>query len=117
MLGFLRKHLANKIMLAIVITIVLIMGAEIAVRIYFGTKDRIELMSMVARDLAFSAYAAIKYPMSVGDAEAIKRQLSDIRAPAKDVEVFICDFDQKIIYSTHEDKIKTLVADSIHNKA
>ncbi|MFH1702183.1 MAG: response regulator [Nitrospirota bacterium] len=116
MLGFLRKHLANKIMLAIVITIVLIMGTEIAVRIYFGTKDRIELMSMVARDLAFSTYAGIKYPMSVGDAEAIKRQLLDIRETAKDVEVFICDFDQKIIYSTHEDKIKTLVADSIHNK-
>src|SRR4030066_2465672 len=116
MLGFLRKHLANKIMLAIVITIVLIMGAEIAVRIYFGTKDRIELMSMVARDLAFSAYAGIKYPMSVGDAEAIKKQLSDIRETGKDVEVFICDFDQKNNIFTHEEKKKTLVADSIHNK-
>jgi signal transduction histidine kinase/CheY-like chemotaxis protein len=116
MFSLLRKHLANKIMVAIVITIVLIMGAEIIVRIYFGTKDRIELMSMVARDLAFSTYAGIKYPMSVGDAQAIRKQLLDIRETAKDVEVFICDFEQEIIYSTHENKVNTKAADSIHNK-
>jgi signal transduction histidine kinase/CheY-like chemotaxis protein len=116
MIGFLRKHLANKIMVAIVITIVLIMGAEIIVRIYFGTKDRIELMSMVARDLAYSTYSGIKYPMSVGDAEAIKKQLLEIRETTKGVEVFICDFNQVIIYASHEDKIKTRVADSIFNR-
>ncbi len=116
MVGFLRKRLANKILVAIVITIVLIMGTEIIVRIYFGTRDRIELMNMLSQDLASSTYAGIKHPMSIGDAEAIKRQLLDIRETAKDVEVFICDFDQEIIYSTHEDKVKTKMADSIHNK-
>ncbi|NWF51713.1 MAG: response regulator [Nitrospirae bacterium] len=116
MIKFLRKHLANKIIVAIVITIVLIMGAEIALRIYFGTKDRIELMNMVARDLAYSTYAGIKYPMSVGDADAIKRQLLDIKETAKDVEVYICDFDQEIIYSTHEDRLRTLATGTIHNK-
>jgi len=117
MIGFLRKSLANKILIAIVITIVLIMGTEIIVRIYFGTKDRIELMNMVAQDLASSTYAGIKHPMAVGDAEAVKKQLLDIREKAEDVEVFICDFDQEIIYSTHEDKVKTRLGDSIRNKA
>jgi len=46
MIGFLKKRLANKILVAIVITIVLIMGIEIIVRIYFGTRDRIELMNL-----------------------------------------------------------------------
>ncbi len=116
MISFLRKHLANKIMVAILITIVLIMGTEIIERIYFGTKDRIELMSMVVRDLAFSTYAGIKYPMSVGDAEAIRKQLFDIKETARDVEVFICDFEQEIIYSTNADKVNTKVANAIHNK-
>ncbi|MGB9716458.1 MAG: response regulator [Thermodesulfovibrionales bacterium] len=116
MVSFLRKHLANKIMLAIVTTVILIMGTEIIVRIYFGKKDRIELMNMVARDLAYSTYAGIKYPMSIGDADAIKRQLLDIKDTAKDVEVYICDFDQEIIYSTREEKVRTKVADSISNK-
>ena len=117
MIGFLKKRLANKILVAIVITIVLIMGTEIIVRIYFGTRDRIELMSVLARDMASSTYAGIKHPMAVGDAEGIKRELSDIRETVKDIEVFICNFDQDIIYSTHEDKVKTKIADSIHNKA
>ena len=67
--------------------------------------------------MADSVYAGIKYPMELGDSEAIKRELSDIREKAKDVEVFICDFDQEIIYSTHEEKVKTKLADSIQNKA
>jgi signal transduction histidine kinase/DNA-binding response OmpR family regulator len=117
MIGFLKKRLANKILVAIVIPIVLIMGAEIIVRIYFGTRDRMELMNVLARDVASSTYAGIKHPMGVGDAEGIKRELLDIRETAKDIEVFICNFDQEIIYSTHEEKVKTRIADSIHNKA
>jgi len=117
MIGFLKNRLANKILAAIVITIVLIMGTEIIVRIYFGTRDRIELMNMLSRDMASSTYAGIKHPMEIGDAEGIKRQLSDIRGTAEDIEVFICNFDQEIIYSTHEEKIKTRIADSIHNEA
>ncbi|MEW6326806.1 MAG: response regulator [Thermodesulfobacteriota bacterium] len=117
MIGFLKKRLANKILVAIVSTIILIMGTEIMVRIYFGTRDRIELMNMLARDVATSTYAGIKHPMEVGDAEGIKRELLDIREAAEDIEVFICNFDQEIIYSTHEDKIRTRIADSIYNKA
>ena len=116
MFGFLRKRLGYKIMAVMVITIAVISISEITFRIYFGTKDRLELMTMAAKELASSTYAGIKYPMSIGDSEAIKRQLSDIRTKATEVEVFITDFDQEIIYSTHEDKVKTKVEDSIHNK-
>jgi len=104
-------------MVAIVIIISVITISEIIIRIYFGTKDRIALMSMVASDLASSTYAGIKYPMSVGDAEAIRTELSDIREKTKEVEVFVCDFNQEIIYSTHGDKVNTKLADSIQNKA
>jgi signal transduction histidine kinase/CheY-like chemotaxis protein len=116
MFGFIKKRLANEIMLAIVIIIVLIMSAEIYVRIYFGTRDRLELMTMLAKEVAASTYAGIKSPMWVGDKEGVKRHLLDLREKTKEVEVFICDFDQEIIYSTHVDKVKTKVADSISNK-
>jgi len=116
MIGFLRKRLANKILVAIAITIALIMGTEIIVRIYFGTKDRIELMNMLARELAASTYSGIKHPMSIGDAEAIRRELSEIKETATDVEVYICDFDNEIVYSTHEDKVEKKITDFIQNK-
>src|SRR4030043_313534 len=114
--GFIKKRLANEIMVTIVIIIVLIMSVEIYIRIHFGTRDRLELMTMLAKEVAASTYAGIKSPMWVGDKEGVKRHLLDIKEKTKEVEVFICDFDQEIIYSTHVEKVKTKVADSIYNK-
>ena len=116
MLGILKTRLANKILIAMVTTIILIMGTEILVRIYFGTRDRIELINMSARELASSTYAGIKHPMAVGDAQAIVQQMADIREVAKDVQVFICDFEQEIVYSTHQETLRTNLANSIHNR-
>jgi len=116
MLGMLKTRLANKILIAMVTTIILIMGTEILVRIYFGTRDRIELINMSARELASSTYAGIKHPMAVGDAQAIVQQMADIREVAKDVQVFICDFEQEIVYSTHQETLRTNLANSIHNR-
>ena len=104
-------------MVAMLGIILMVLLAEIYMRIYFGTKDRLEIASTISRELADSIYAGIKYPMEVGDSEAIKRELSDIREKMKDVEVFICDFDQEVIYSTHTEKVKTRLPDSLHNKA
>jgi len=116
MLNLIKNRLANKILLALIITIAVIMISEITFRFYFGTKDRLDLVTIAAKELASATYAGIKYPMSIGDAEAIKKELSDIREIAKDVEVFICDFNQEIIYSSHEEKVLTKVTDSIKNK-
>jgi signal transduction histidine kinase/DNA-binding response OmpR family regulator len=115
MLGILKTRLANKILIIMVTTIILIMGAEILVRIYFGTRDRIELINMSARELASSTYAGIKHPMAVGDAQAIVQQMTDIREVAKDVQVYICDFEKEIVYSTHQETLRTNLGNLIHN--
>jgi len=116
MFGIIRKRLGYKIMAAMLIIILLVLLAEIYMRIYFGTKDRLEIAASLSIELADSIYSGIKYPMEIGDSAAIERELSDIRAKMKDVEVFICDFDQKITYSTHQDKVSTTLTDSINNK-
>ncbi|MGA7876889.1 MAG: response regulator [Desulfoferrobacter sp.] len=117
MVGIFKKRLANKILITIIAAIILIMGTEIAVRIYFGTKDRIELINIAAWELAASTYAGMKHPMAVGDAKAIVQQMADIKETAKDVQVHICDFEQEIIYSTDEDKLRTKLASTINNPA
>lgn len=116
MFGFIKKSLANKINLAIALIIILIMANEIYIRIYFGTKDRIELMTMLAKELAASTYAGIKTPMWVGDKEGVKRHLLDIKERTKEIDVYICDFNQDIIYSTEENKIMTKISDTIKNQ-
>ncbi len=117
MLGFIRKSLGNQILAAIIITIVLVWGIEIVVRLYYGTKDRTEIMAMYGNELAASIYASIKYPMSIGDQAGIKRQLSGIPEKIKDVQVDVCDPDKVIIYSSHEQRIKTRLSAPLYTEA
>ncbi|MBM4146837.1 MAG: HAMP domain-containing protein, partial [Nitrospira sp.] len=117
MFGVIKKRLGYKIMVAMVAIILVSLVTEIYMRIYFGTRDRFEIATRITMELADSIYAGIKSPMAIGDKDAIKKQLQDLRGRAKDVEVFICAFDQETTYSTHEDKIDARVGDFISNKA
>jgi len=103
-------------MVAMLAIILIVLISEIYMRIYFGTKDRLEIASSISRELADSVYAGIKHPMELGDSEAIRKELSDIREKMKDVEVFICDFNQEIAYSTHRNRVKKKVTEYIQNR-
>ncbi len=111
----LRNSLTNSIMALIIITIVAVLGLEIGIRLYFGTKDRTEIMAMYGSELAASVHGSFDYPMSVGNCDSIRRQLAGIRERIKDVEIFVCNPDQEIIYSTHAERIKTKMADSLQS--
>lgn len=117
MFGFIKKRLGYKIMTAMLVIIMMVLLAEIYMRIYFGTRDRLEIAATLSTELADSIYAGIKYPMEIGDGAAIERELSDIREKMRDVEVFICNFDQEITYSTHGEKTKHHLSEFIRNKS
>jgi len=117
MFDFIRKHLGYKIMAVMLIIILMEFLSEIYMRIYFGTKDRLEIAATISRELADAIYAGIKYPMELGDSEAIKRGLADISEKMKDVEVFICDYEQEVVYSTQPDKLNKKLSDTIKDKS
>ena len=116
MFGLIRKSFANKIMATVIISIVLVMTAEIVLRIYFGTRDRMEIVTTLNLDVSESIYSGITYPMHVGNSEAIEAVLFDVGTKMEDIEAWICGFDQEITWSTHKEKVKTQVADSISDK-
>ena len=116
MFGFIRKRINRTILTVLAVSVALAMGAEIYIRLLQGTTDRISMMTRFGKELAAATYAGIKHPMAVGDAPAIKRQLLDIKEAMDDVEVFICDFDQKIIYASHEEKLQTRMQESITSR-
>ena len=102
-------------MATIIVSITLVMSFEIVFDLYFGKKDAIELMETLSLDLAASTYSGIKYPMSVGDSGAVEQVLTDIREKMDGVEVFICDTNQLITWSTHRDKIYKNITHTINN--
>jgi two-component system NtrC family sensor kinase len=100
-------------MATIIVSITLVMGVEIVLDLYFGKKDTLQIMETLSLDLAASTYSGIRYPMSVGDSAAVEQVLTDIREKMEDIEVFICDTNQLITWSTHKDKIYTDITDTI----
>ncbi len=108
-----RKRLGYKIMLVIIIVIIVSLVTEIYMRIYYGTRDRFEIATSITKELADSIYAGIKSPMATGDKQSIRRQLQIIRDKAKDVEVFVCAYDQETTYSSHDEIIPKKVGDLI----
>ena len=110
---FVRKSLGNRIMASIIVSITLVMSVEIVLDIFFDRKDKIELMETLSMDLAASTYSGIKYPMSVGDSAAVEQVLTDIREKMEGIEVFICDSNQLITWSTHQDTIYTNINKTI----
>ncbi len=114
--NFIRKKLGHRIMATIIVSITLVMSFEIILDLYFGKKDAIELMETLSLDLAASTYSGIKYPMSVGDSSAVEQVLTDIREKMEGVEVFICDTNQLITWSTHRDKIYKNITHTIDNE-
>jgi two-component system NtrC family sensor kinase len=110
-----RKKLGHRIMATIIVSITLVMGVEIVLDLYFGKKDALEVMETLSLDLAASTYSGIKYPMSVGDSSAVEQVLTDIREKMEGVEVFICDTNQLITWSTHQDKIYKNITPTINN--
>jgi two-component system NtrC family sensor kinase len=114
--NFIRKKLGHRIMATIIVSITLVMGFEIVLDLYFGKKDAIELMETLSMDLATSTYSGIRYPMSVGDSAAVEKVLTDIREKMEGVEVFICDTNRLITWSTHRDKIYSSITNRITNE-
>jgi two-component system NtrC family sensor kinase len=108
-----RKRMGHRIMATIIASITIVMGVEIVLDLYFGKKDTLQLMETLSLDLAASTYSGIKYPMSVGDSAAVEQVLTDIREKMEDIEVFICDTNQLITWSTHKDKIYTDITETI----
>jgi two-component system NtrC family sensor kinase len=103
--AFIRQRLGNRIIATIIVALTLVMSVEIVLDLYFGKKDAIEIMETLSIDLAASTYSGIKYPMSVGDSSAVQQVLLDIHEKMEGIEVFICDTNQLITWSTHHDNI------------
>lgn len=111
MFKFITQKIGNKIMITFIGIIILVMIIEITFRIYFGVGDRMRLVEEGNNEVLDTIYATMKHPLTVGDSEAIHRDLEEIGQKYKKIKVFLTDFNGIISFTS--DKI--YLNDSIHN--
>lgn len=116
-LDFIRRRLTLKILLALTCGVAFVVGVVICLAVTSQRAQIRERMATFGRELKNLAYAGIKHSMSVGDSASVQRQLMDVRDMLKGAEIMICDFNQRIVFATHEDKINVQVDQVIHSQS
>jgi len=74
-------------------------------------------MTVFGDDLFHTVYGGIEYPMSVGDSDAVREQLLQMSSKMNDVQIFIANLEQKVIYATEADMIGRKIDDSIYDQS
>ncbi len=115
-LNFIRRSLNRTVLTVLAFSVALVMLVVIYMTTSNQTKTMISEMERSSENLANTIYGGIKYPMSVGDSESIEKELIEIQKQGNDTEVFICDLNKDIIYSTHTEKIKSNISNYITDK-
>ncbi len=116
LLDALRSRLSLKILVALTIGVAIVMVVVINLSLVRQQEEIRARMTTFGKELKYLAYAGIKHPMSVGDSPSVKTQLLEVRESLHDAEITICDYNQRIIFATHEDRIDTQVSQLIHNQ-
>ena len=116
MFEFIRKKLSRTILITLAVCVTFIMFVIIYMNASNQARIMAEELQSSGEDLAHTIYAGIKHPMSVGDSESVEKELSYIREQREGIEVFICDFEQVIIYATQKDRVKSNLVKYVWNK-
>jgi len=116
LLNAIKTRLSLKILLALTIGVAIVMG----VIIYLSLSSQQELirerMTTFGSELSSLTYAGIKHPMSVGDSPSVEKQFLGVKEVLEGAEIVICDFNQRIVFATHEERINSEVSNVVHNE-
>ena len=116
MVHLIRRYLRAKILLALIVLVTFIMGIVIYVNIHSQERSLFKKAHEFSSDIARLTYAGIKRPMARGNSEMVEEQLRHIKDSMEGVEVYICDFDKKIIYASQPEAINHPISEFIFNE-
>lgn len=116
LLSWINGSLRIKMMFSIASTVIILMGIVTYVTISNSTRVCLKRIEHFGLDLAKNTYSGIKHPMATGDSRTVQQQLHNIKTQTEDLEVYICDYNQEIVYASNEEKIKVSAADIIANE-
>ncbi len=100
-----KKRLNAKILIALTVSVAMVMALVITLGVTNQKRQLRKQMTAFGAELKSVAYAAIKYPMSIGDSASVEQQLVEIRDLLHDNEIIVCDFNKQIVFATHAERI------------
>ncbi len=116
MFKFTTQKIGNKLLLSFIAIITIVMIIEIWFRIYFGKPDRLRLIEAGNNEVVDTIYATMKYPLTVGDSDAMHRDFEEIGRKYKNINVYLTDFNGIISFSTNKNVIHSQIENVVKNE-
>ncbi|MEW6221530.1 MAG: hypothetical protein AB1634_18635, partial [Thermodesulfobacteriota bacterium] len=113
--SFIRKRLSRQILGALVAVVALTMTAVILLAAGYQHRAMLEEMTLFGEEVAQLVMAGIRYPMAVGDRQAVREHMTGLKDSLTGVEVFICDAQQRIVFATNPSRLGRAFADSVRD--
>ena len=117
MIEFIGRKLSRIILTILALSLALPLAIFIIIVAVHQARDIIAEMALFGDEIFYTVYGGIEYPMSVGDSDAVRRQLLQMSSKIANIQIYIADLNQKIIYATEADMIGKRMDDSIYDQA
>ncbi|MDY6988831.1 MAG: methyl-accepting chemotaxis protein [Thermodesulfobacteriota bacterium] len=102
-----------KVVAALGTLFLIVLGSMTVLNVWEHGRGVKEATKEAGLGLANTIYTSILSPMSRGDGDTVKRQLSDLKENMKDVEVLIFGAEKTIVYASNENKEGTNLNDEL----
>lgn len=100
MIGSIDRSLSRMILIVLTISVAAVMAAVILLTLSRITSEMIGEVSENSEETAAAISASLKFRMAIGDSKGVEQQLLDIREKLRNMEVFVCDPNRRITFST-----------------
>ncbi|MDY6949892.1 MAG: methyl-accepting chemotaxis protein [Thermodesulfobacteriota bacterium] len=115
MFNTLFQRLQVKVVLTLGALFLIVLGSMTFLNVWEHGRSVKQATKEAGLGLANSIYTSILFPMSRGDGDTVKRQLSDLKNNMEDVEVMVFGADKTIVYGSNETKEGTSLSDELHD--
>lgn len=113
------KKMASSLQMKLLLTLSVISVLVVGLLLYFTMASQqnsiLDQMKRSGDLLGGSVFNGIIYPLSRGDNETVKNQLSHMQEKMKAIQVFVFDFNQKVSFATEKAKIDQPLASFVAN--
>ena len=109
-----KSKLRTKFFVITLLVAGLFMGFSLYQSVSFYTETAMNQAAEFSDRLLENTYSAMKFPMSIGDEKTVKEQLKSIKEHMSDVQVYITDFNDEIIYASEEEFIRSNMKNNLH---
>ncbi len=110
------KSLSAQILAALFLSVALVMTVVIYVSSSYQNKEMMNEMTAANEEMASAVFAAIRYPMSMGDSRAVEEQLIDLGKTVPDVEVYVVDRSGNITFSSQKNRLSSPIVPFIESQ-